>query len=110
MDWVQGILFASVPCALFALFGVLRYFNQHDKRHDAIEATLAVLVAGQARIDKELHPNGGSSVRDAIDRTAKALGDLRTQQDKADERGDRLAVDIATIRGRLQQQDIDRKQ
>lgn len=62
------IWIGAVAAALLAMIAVVAMFKKW---------IIGDLVAEIADIQKELHPNGGSSVRDAIDRIADKQSDIQ---------------------------------
>lgn len=73
------IMLGQVSAALIAISGVaaITYKLFFKKMADKLE-----------KINSELHPNGGSSLRDAVDRIADTQDDLKIEVEKLREKID----------------------
>ena len=76
---VQAVLWILAACAfvflIWKLWPAMRRFVATVDALGDLPAKLQLLE----RIDHELHPNSGSSLRDSMDRTEKAVGEIQEQ-------------------------------
>ena len=97
-----AIIAAGIAGLVYLIRMVLLLARKVDKLNDLTTETRDVATATHKVAKKELTPNGGSSVKDQIDRMARAQAEQQRVNVEHDKANEQLSAALADLTSRVQ--------